>query len=83
MKKKGHLEFEFGMNVAISETSDLLGFPHMTTSRIYREWSKKETKYPQISKSYWQEGNSNRTCTSKLMLIVSSEYLHLSELMVP
>ena len=41
--------FEYGMVVdavwaglSISETSDLQGPPHITVSRVYREWPEKE-----------------------------------------
>ncbi len=50
MRKKGDLsDFERGLVVgvrrtglSISKTADLLGFLHITISRVYREWSEKE-----------------------------------------
>ncbi len=50
MGKKGDLsDFERGMFVSarraglsISKTADLLGFSHITISRVYREWYEKE-----------------------------------------
>ncbi len=42
MGKKGDLsDFEHVM-VVFKKTADLLGFPHTTISRVYREWSEKE-----------------------------------------
>ncbi len=50
MGNQGNLsDFERGMAVgarragqSISETADLLGFSHVTISRVYREWFEKE-----------------------------------------
>ncbi len=48
-KKRDLSEFERGMVVgdrraglSISKTADLLGFLHITISRVYKEWSEKE-----------------------------------------
>ncbi len=35
--------------LSISETADLLGFSHTTISRVYREWSEKESIISKIS----------------------------------
>ena len=50
MGKKGYLNyFEHvmavvpkGLDLSISEKTDLLGYSHLTISRVYKEWYEKE-----------------------------------------
>ena len=52
MGKKGYLnDFEHvmavvpkGLDLSISEKTDLLGYSHLTISRVYKEWYEKEKK---------------------------------------